>query len=308
MSSAWFILLSICKTWSVPATHTDEELKVLIGQLQVNNETTMLAETIYGLLQQGHSIEEVITMLDDGKNHAYDLRFLVTHMYNFLSEQLAEENGAPPTINNKDFEDYYARKNFWEKIDNCYLVVKIVAVILIVIILYCAYSRIIECIKLILSWFNFDFSTHSRFGLFTGEPSPENNGAVDNNQQPIEHGISHQDEVSPSQIKEAHSQQAQQEEPQLNQPSVSQQQGAIRPNPLVLSGRIENIYDRRLAEEIERDVERARNIGLVPSVVQIEVNTVEANRLARGNRRFSEMIAQQIEHAKSVGLIPMVPK
>lgn len=61
-------------------------------QFVVDNEITRLADNICKLILRGHSLDEVVAMVDDGQPHGYDTQKLAFILYKILSQQCSQGN------------------------------------------------------------------------------------------------------------------------------------------------------------------------------------------------------------------------
>ncbi len=113
------------------ADNTNENVDITtMAEERTRVATIELVGKICTLLQQGHSIDETIAMLNKQKEYSHDIEKLVNHIYGSLNRQGSKDMVANIVIKNEQLEEFYARKNFRTKI-------KRVVVILIVITACC---------------------------------------------------------------------------------------------------------------------------------------------------------------------------
>jgi len=218
--------------------------------------------------------------------------------YECKAQKISDENNQVVTAdNNKETEAYFARKNFWSKIKNCYLVVKIAATIVIIAMIYYLYA-------FLSGWFA--NSPVGPLGMVA-----ESKDIIDVNQQPKESGPplgGEQKTVGPVEV----------EQPVVtfNQPAeilhaarevVCQlATGAQKVSLLPPTGKRTYLYDCALAKKVMAQFEYAGGINLHPEAVHLEIDPVDAQRYARGGHTFLELLKQQVDYAKSIGLEPAV--
>src|SRR5579872_2054120 len=75
-------------------------------------EHRILAENIFVLLSSGHSIDDVITFLNNSKEQRYDNKKLTQDIQNLLDKELSKKELLNIIVNNEEAEKFYALKNF----------------------------------------------------------------------------------------------------------------------------------------------------------------------------------------------------
>lgn len=94
------------------------------------NYMNILEKKIHDLIIQGHSVDEIITILSNGHGHFRNNQELIIKIYKLLSEQGSKpnNNGTTILINNKESEEFYAQMNSLTRMAKRILILKIIIV------------------------------------------------------------------------------------------------------------------------------------------------------------------------------------
>jgi hypothetical protein len=123
----------------------------------MTNEMAVLTKNIYELLLCGQTPDEITALFADNKEHVNTIQKLAVRMADLQNKQYSKGVPINLTINNKEEEKYYAKKNFWTTIENLCFVLKVIAIIVIIIMLYqyLRSSKILKYITYIFNWIAF---------------------------------------------------------------------------------------------------------------------------------------------------------
>lgn len=224
-------------------------------------------ENICTLLVHGYSLNEIVSIFD-------------TNQENSIANIITD------SADSKEAQEFYARKNFWAKIKNTYLAVRITVFFLVIIVIcffaHKYYKLFWKLIKKLLKWLSQFFKT---------QPSSGKGKGLNNNSQ--------------SQQKNPRSSQS-----QSNFTQAKQQEGLQQtPTNALPAASGEVIFQQKftcshtLYDKISQQIKEAESIGLEPTTIQID-DTVDPRTSFEYTRLSYELLDQQIKYAKSIGLVP----
>jgi len=278
-------------------------------QACVDRKITMLIDNICDLLLHGYSTDEVIKILADNQKHQYDTQKLVTLIHFLLNKKHSKNIILNILVNNENFKKFYAQKNFWTQVKNCYFVLKIIVILAIIIIVAYLLSHYFDLPGLFCSnslsasdnkqEFNEDKSSSCKQPQ-AHDSDPE---CRSESSQPSENQEEQNLDVA-MQVQQITQQPDQSTPIETEQKRYQQdmQPNSKQTNPFGLAPLL-HIYDHELYMELKQQIEHAKRIGLEPSAIQFD--GTEKNKAQRDNRKFKDLIAEQIEQAKELGLEPV---
>ena len=145
----------------------------------MNNDFMTLADNICNYLLLGHTTDEIIEMLNDNQELPYNINIekLVTHIQSLLNKKYSKDNVINIFVSNKESENFYIQKKFWNKIKNTYFVLKSTAVLVIIVVVFYLLYLLAQWLKFKFPWFGHKDQHTGYEGSGTGSNSSGGNGS-----------------------------------------------------------------------------------------------------------------------------------
>ncbi len=248
---------------SLPAQPTTDEHKILI-------------ETIYELLNNGYSADDVVAIIGNDTLYTQQLQKIVLHIQSSIANQHTQHEITSNQAINKELAIFFAMKNFKMRMK--------------------LYAPLIEALTMIIFVIVIGYLIYKWLPSF---PWPGLRRKANKAQPPDGSPTSPK---APDHINLTANQHSNNATLPSQQPTTRQE-----PNTTLGFNTIVALYDQPLNAELTKQIEYAKANGLEPTALQQSAFDALENNIPtepRGNRKFKELIDQQIAYARSIGLEP----
>lgn len=257
-----------------------------------NDLVTLLTETVYELLEQGYTIDQIALHLEklshQQDQYSPEIQTLITTIAHLFAQQHAKNDVINIIVQNEEAEKFYAQANFRAKVKNYYFMVKSVIILCIILIICYFINRYFYK----LNWFTCGFWEKGAKKSQSAHPSITQSSSTNNEKLNTKSQL-----TQPNQI---HNQSNQQPSTNINlSPNNSHHKGDVSQGLVEIAG-----FNAELYQLLLQQGNQAQHLGLEPTRISSQ-NSNGLNVVAqRSHRKFNDLIKEQLTYAKEIGLEP----